>query len=160
MQNTKRDLKKSSAWNWLQGNSKVEGRLVGGCVEVLEFLKGTDFWLTSSDWWDKILFLETSEEMMSPDNFRRVLRNYAAQGVFGKIKGLIVGRPYDNKFVDDYNEVLLQVVRNEQDNDQLPIITEMDFGHTCPVFTIPYGAMAQIDCGRKTFSITESGVTE
>jgi muramoyltetrapeptide carboxypeptidase LdcA involved in peptidoglycan recycling len=36
---------------------------------------------------------------MSPEHFKRILRNYAAQNVFEKIKGLIVGRPYDNKFV-------------------------------------------------------------
>jgi muramoyltetrapeptide carboxypeptidase LdcA involved in peptidoglycan recycling len=160
LQNTKRQLNKSSGWNWLQGNGKVEGRLIGGCVEVLEFLKATELWPASSDWNDKILFLETSEEIMPPEHFRRILRNYAAQGVFEKIKGLIIGRPYDNKFVDDFNSVLLEVIRDEQDNNQLPIITEMDFGHTCPVFTIPYGVLAQLDCDRKTFSIIESGVIE
>jgi len=160
LQNTKRKLTKSNGWNFLQGNKKVQGQLIGGCVEVLEFLKGTDFWLTSSDWTNKILFLETSEEMMLPNNFRRVLRNYAAQGVFEKINGLIIGRPYHNKFVDDYNDIILQVVRDEQGNNQLPIVTEMDFGHTCPTFTIPYGALAQINCEQKTFSILENGVTE
>jgi len=160
LQNTKRKLTKSNGWNFLQGNKKVQGQLIGGCVEVLEFLKGTDFWLTSSDWTNKILFLETSEEMMLPNNFRRVLRNYAAQQVFEKINGLILGRPYHNKYVDDYNEILIQVIRDEQGNDQLPIVTEMDFGHTCPIFTIPYGVLAQIDCEQKTFNIIESGVTE
>ena len=68
------------------------------------------------------------------------------------IKGLILGRPYDNKFVDDYNNILLQVVREEQGDDQLPIITEMDFGHTCPTFTIPYGVLAEIDNEQKHFA--------
>ncbi|HEX8278043.1 MAG TPA: hypothetical protein VF540_05080 [Segetibacter sp.] len=144
----------------MQGKGISQGKLVGGCVEVLEFLKGTDFWLSSSEWTNKILFLETSEEMMTPGIFRRVLRNYAAQGVFEKISGLILGRPYHNKFVDEYNEILLQVIRCEQDNNQLSIITEMDFGHTCPTFSIPYGVLAEIDCEQKTFSILESGVTD
>jgi len=159
-QNTKRQLTKSRTWNFLQGKGISQGRLVGGCVEVLEFLKGTDFWLSSSEWTNKILFLETSEEMMTPGIFRRILRNYAAQGVFEKVSGLILGRPYDNKFVDEYNEVLLQVIRWEQDNNRLPIITEMDFGHTCPTFSIPYGVLAEIDSEQKTFSILESGVTD
>lgn len=160
LQNTKRKLTDSNGWNFLQGNKKVQGQLIGGCVDVLEFLKGTDYWLSKSDWSDKILFLETSEEMMPPTNFRRALRNYAAQGIFEKISGLILGRPYNNKFVDEYNNILLQVIRDEQGNDQLPIITEMDFGHTCPTFTIPYGVLAEIDCEQKTFSFLESGVTE
>jgi len=159
LQNTKRKLTDSNGWNFLQGNTKVQGQMIGGCVDVLEFLKETDYWLSKSDWTNKILFFETSEEMMPPTNFRRVLRNYAAQGVFEKISGLILGRPYNNKFVDEYNKILLQVIRYEQGNDQLPIITEMDFGHTCPTFTIPYGVVAEIDSEQKTFSILESGVT-
>jgi muramoyltetrapeptide carboxypeptidase LdcA involved in peptidoglycan recycling len=160
LQNTQRKLNDSNEWIFLQGSKKVQGQLIGGCVEVLEFLKGTDYWLDKSDWKDKILFLETSEEMMPPTNFRRVLRNYAAQGVFEKISGLILGRPYNNRFVDEYNNILLQVIRDEQGNDHLPIITEMDFGHTCPTFTIPYGVVAEIDSEQKTFSILESGVTD
>jgi muramoyltetrapeptide carboxypeptidase LdcA involved in peptidoglycan recycling len=160
LQNTQRKLNESNNWNFLQGSKKVQGQLIGGCIEVLEFLKGTDYWLDKSDWKGKILFLETSEEMMPPTNFRRVLRNYAAQGVFEKISGLILGRPYNNKYVDEYNNILLQVIRHEQGNDYLPIITEMDFGHTCPTFTIPNGVLAEIDSEQKTFSILESGVTD
>ncbi|MBX7042748.1 MAG: LD-carboxypeptidase [Ignavibacteria bacterium] len=160
LQNTKRQLTESNGWNFLQGNMKVRGQLIGGCVDVLEFLKGTDYWLDRSDWTGKILFLETSEEMMPPNNFRGALRNYAAQGVFEKIGGLILGRPFNNKFVYDYNNILLQVIRDEQGNDKLPIITEMDFGHTCPTFTITYGVLAEIDSEQKTFSILESGVTD
>ncbi|AQX07780.1 S66 family peptidase [Elizabethkingia ursingii] len=159
LQNTKRILVKDNQWNFLQGIGKVKGELIGGCVDVLEFLKGTDFWLSESDWDGKILFLETSEEMMSPLQFCWALRNYAAQGVFNKISGLILGRPYDNKYVQEYNEILLQVIRDEEGRDDLTIVTEMNFGHTCPVFTIPYGVMAEIDNERKTFSILESGVT-
>ncbi|WP_374226319.1 hypothetical protein [Flavobacterium davisii] len=34
----------------------------------------------------------------------------------------------------------------------------MDFGHTCPTFTLPFGAKAEIDCINKQFKILESGV--
>jgi muramoyltetrapeptide carboxypeptidase LdcA involved in peptidoglycan recycling len=160
IQNTQRKLNENKGWNFLQGSKKAQGQLIGGCVEVLEFIKETEYWFDKSEWTDKILFLETSEEMMIPTNFRRVLRNYAAQGVFEKINGLILGRPQNNKYVDEYNNILLEVIRDEQGIDQLPIITEMDFGHTCPTFTIPYGVVAEIDSEQKTFSILESGVTD
>jgi muramoyltetrapeptide carboxypeptidase LdcA involved in peptidoglycan recycling len=158
LQQVNRKLNNSTEWNYLQGKAVVQGRLIGGCVEVMEMLKGTDFWLSPAEWQDAIMFLETSEEMMQPVSFRRILWNYAAQGIFQKISGLIMGRPYDNKFAEDYNHILLEVIRDEQGNDQLPIVTEMDFGHTCPTFTIPYGVLAQIDSERKTFSMLESGV--
>src|ERR1700730_655795 len=35
----------SEGWVWLQGDSRVTGKLVGGCLDVLEFLKGTEWWI-------------------------------------------------------------------------------------------------------------------
>ena len=160
LQNTKRNVIKSDGWNFLQGHTTVTGHLLGGCLEVLEFVKGTDFWIPAEEWENAIMFLETSEEMISPTNFKRILWNYAAQGIFHKINGLIIGRPYDNAFTDDYNEILRQLIRDELQLPELPIITEMDFGHTAPTFTIPYGLRAEINCEQKRFSILENGVID
>jgi muramoyltetrapeptide carboxypeptidase LdcA involved in peptidoglycan recycling len=53
---------KNDGYHWLQGNLVTSGFLYGGCIEVLEFMKGTDFWPQKDFWNGKILFLETSEE--------------------------------------------------------------------------------------------------
>ncbi len=34
----------------------------------------------------------------------------------------------------------------------------MDFGHTCPTFTLPMGINAEIDSENKTFSIKENAL--
>lgn len=154
----KRKLEPSGSWNFLQGDSKVQGRLIGGCMEVLEFLKGSDYWPTLDDWNDTILFLETSEDMPNPSLFKWWLRNYVAQGILKRVKGIILGRPYNNQYVQEYNDALLKVVRDEEGLSNLPIITEMDFGHTCPTFTIPYGCLAEMDMRNKRFYLLESGV--
>ena len=73
------------------------------------------------------------------------------------VNGIIFGRPYDNKYVEEYNNEIKKVLVEEKLED-LPVITEMDFGHTCPTFTIPYGVQAEIDCLNKKFKILESGV--
>ncbi|MBO0936624.1 LD-carboxypeptidase [Fibrella sp. HMF5335] len=159
LQTTKRKVEKNSGWNFLQGSTKVQGKLIGGCMEVLEFLKGTDCWPNRDYWADSILFFETSEDMPKPDYFRWWLRNYAQQGILHRAKGIILGRPHNNQYVTEYNNELLKVMR-EENLTSMPIITEMDFGHTCPTFTIPYGVMAEIDCINKTFSIIESGVID
>jgi len=91
-------------------------------------------------------------------NFRWILRNYAASGIFKNIAGLILGRSYDNLHWQEYDEQLIKVIREEEGLNDLPIITGMDFGHTCPTFTLPYGAKAEIDCEQQTFSILENGV--
>ncbi len=96
--------------------------------------------------------------MMSPASFSWLIRNLGAQGILQNINGLIMGRPYDNKHAAEYDKALLQVIHDELELKGLPIISGMDFGHTMPVFTIPYGIMAEINPLQKTFSIIESGV--
>lgn len=56
------------------------------------------------------------------------------------------------------NGALQKVVRDECGLLDLPIMTQMDFGHSAPQMVLPMGAMAEIDCERKAFSILESGV--
>lgn len=158
LQSQKRKLKPSGNWNFLNGNGVVEGKLLGGCMEVLNWLIATEYWPSLEDWEDKILFFETSEEMPNPNFFRYSLRVWASSGIFRKIKGILVGRPYNNQFVEEYNSTIIKIIREEEGLVNLPIITEMDFGHTCPVFTLPMGVLARIDMERREFSILESGV--
>jgi muramoyltetrapeptide carboxypeptidase LdcA involved in peptidoglycan recycling len=51
------------------------------------------------------------------------------------------------------------VVADEEGLSRLPIVTHMDFGHTDPMFILPYGIIAQIDCDAKQFAILESAVS-
>ncbi len=153
-QNISRKLTKSSAWNFLSGTDIVTGELLGGCLEVLEVLKDTSLWVKPSEWKNKIMFIESSESMMPPLYFRSILRNYAASGILRNINGLIVGRPYDNKYLIEYENIIKQILK-EENLTKLPVITRMDFGHTCPSFTIPYGVKAEINPRNKSFSILE-----
>ena len=159
-QNISRKLTPCTGWRWLQGKGKIQGALLGGCVEVLEMIKGTSIWVAPKDWMGKIMFLETSEEKMLPNSFQHILRNYAATGIFRNIAGLLVARPYDNLYWNEYDEILLKIIREEEGLVDLPIITGMDFGHTCPTFTLPLGIRAEIDCDKQTFSIIENALTE
>ncbi len=157
-QTIKRKLNESKGWRFLQGKGKITGELLGGCLDVLEFLKDTDYWVKPSEWTGKIMFIETSEVKMPPDNFRWIMRNYAASGILKNIKGLIVARPYDNLYWKEYDDILVQVLNQEEGLTDLPIVTGMDFGHTCPTFTLPLGIMAEINSENKTFSIIENAL--
>ncbi len=157
-QSIARKLQKSTGWNFLQGTKAVTGRLLGGCLEVLEVLKNTPLWVEPNDWKGKILFMETSESMMPPHYFKSILRNYAASGILHNINGLIMGRPYHNKYAMEYQYILEQVIIGEEKLTDLPIVTNMDFGHTCPIFTLPYGIKAEINPLQKRFSIIENAL--
>lgn len=88
-------MSNNTGWSWLQGASKVKGKLFGGCFEVLELMKATKFWPTNDFWNGKILFLETSENKPSPEQVKCMLRNYGMQGIFNKISALLIARARD-----------------------------------------------------------------
>ncbi|MCF7798848.1 LD-carboxypeptidase [Candidatus Woesearchaeota archaeon] len=144
-------------FNFVQGDGIVQGTLFGGCIEVLEFLKGTTFWPDANFWNDKILFFETSEDVPSPKYIEYWLRNYGIQGVFDKINGLMFGRP--KGFSDDekieLKETILKVLK-EFNKADLPLIINVDFGHTDPQIILPLGALAEIDFGTSSLKLLES----
>lgn len=153
--------KQNIGWKWLQlGNtSKVRGRLFGACMDVLEYMKGTRYWPQDAEFWDEaILFFETSEVKPSPDLVRFWLRNYGAQGILSKIRGLLFGRPvsYSDQEKRKLEESIISVVQNEFKRDDIPIILNMDFGHTDPQSIMPLGVLAEIDSDSKRFSLAES----
>jgi len=131
--------------------------LYGGSFEVMEFMKGTKYWPKKEFWNNKILFLETSEDKPSPSNVKWMLRNYGIQGIFDQISALLIGRPrdYSEEEVKELESNILNVVKNEFKNDTLPIVSNMDFGHTDPQWIIPLGIKAEVNCKDKTFKLKE-----
>ena len=154
--NKVKTIQKNNEYEFLQGEGKVQGFLIGGCMEVLEMMKGTALW--DMDYFnDAILFFETSEDMPDPSMVKYWLRNYGAQGILHKAKGIAWGKPYQGKYYNEYKAVI-KTVMNEFDLFELPMIYNMSFGHNEPMTCLPYGALSEIDCNNKTFSILESGV--
>jgi len=153
-----KNKKQPNGWHWLQGRGVVHGNLFGGCIEVLEFLKGTSFWFPSNFFKEKIFFLETSEEKPSISQVKYMLRNYGIQGVLDKISAILFGRARDysddeKKLLDD---TILKIIKQEFGNKNVTIVTNMDFGHTDPQFILPLGIKAELDNNKQTFKLNES----
>lgn len=151
-------IKTDDGWHWLQGNIKTQGELFGGCMEVLEMMKATDFWPWPEFWRDKIFFLETSEEKPSIHYIDHVLRNYGMLGVFDKISGFIFSRArdYSDEEKKELEEKIVTIVAKEFGKLDLSIIANFDVGHTDPQLVLPLGAKAEIDCENKRFKLVES----
>ncbi len=62
-----------------------------------------------------------------------------------KSKGIIFGKPKDEMYYEEYKHEILQVMK-EHNLEDLPILYNLNFGHTEPKFILPYGALAEIDC--------------
>ncbi len=147
-----RKLQPSEGWAWLK-HGRSEGRLIGGCLESMQHLRSTEYWPDLSD---AILFIETSEDKPTPETADGILMDYQNMGVLGELQGLIVGRPIG--YSPEENRRLRERILERTQQYSYPIITDMDFGHTAPQFTLPIGCRARIDTYEQTFEIIEAAV--
>jgi muramoyltetrapeptide carboxypeptidase LdcA involved in peptidoglycan recycling len=145
-------------WIFLQGNISTEGRLWGGCIEVLEFIKSTGFWPDKTFWNNRILFFETSEEKPSPNRVGCMLRNYGIQGILQRINGIVFGRAkdYSAKEKKELNHIILSIIKDEFNVTDIPVITDVDFGHTDPKLIFPLGCKVSLDPTAKAITLMES----
>lgn len=158
-QNKKRGLLPSEWRRRLQGKWIHNWKLMGWCIDVFPFMQGTKIWPSMDEWKDKILILETSEEKMSTDTFERIIRNLGSQWILSQLSGILLGRSqcdHVGKQQISYDEALIKIVNKELGLNTLPIVTNMDFWHTDPMFVLPLWCDAQIDCDNQKFIITEN----
>ncbi len=142
----------AEGWRWLRPGF-AEGRLVGGCLESLQHLRGTPYW---PDCKGAILFLETSELSPSAATLDGILMDYENMGVLGQIAGLLVGRPYG--MTAEQKESMWKVVSERTQRFGIPVVGNLDIGHTTPLLTLPLGCMARIDSDTGRVSIIDSAV--
>lgn len=92
-----------------------------------------------------------------PKAVRYMLRSLGAMGLLDRIHGMVWGKPYEEAYREEY-AVEIRTVLKEYGREALPVLTNLSFGHCEPKCVIPYGALAQIDCESRTFSILENAV--
>ena len=161
-QEIQRKLGPAIKWKFIGCTDKiVQGRLLGGCVEVLQFINATKIWPSLDVWDGCILFLETSEEGMEPLFLKRFLRNIAAQGILSKIAAILFSKPGGQNVLasqfNDYGNVILEVF-DEYQLPQISMVINMDFGHTNPMWVMPYSCLAEINPIEETVSLLEGMV--
>jgi muramoyltetrapeptide carboxypeptidase LdcA involved in peptidoglycan recycling len=161
-QEIRRVFQPNPGWTWLQGieHAPVEGRLIGGNAEVLEMLKGTRWWPPPRAWHGAVLYLELSEVAALPWQAEEWLRNYASQGILEHVEGLLFARPHRYtmekklQLFDSVRKVLAEAGRND-----LPVVADMDFGHSSPMCVLPNGCRVRIDPRARRVTVLEAGVS-
>lgn len=113
-------------------------------MDVFPMIVGTEIWPERNEWKDKILLVETSEEKPSPDLITYYLRNLGAQGILNRIRGIVVGKPQDERFYEEYKEVYRAVLK-EFDCETLPVIYNVNIGHATPTGILPLGTECEIN---------------
>lgn len=151
----KRLVKEEHGYEVLSGSGITKGVLLGGCIDVFPMILETEIWPKADLWKDKIMLIETSEEKMSPSYLLYYLRNLGAQGILNNIKGIIVGKPQDETFYEEYKEVYLKIIK-EFNCENLPIIYNVNIGHAFGTGLLPLGIEYELDLDNKTIKFLES----
>jgi muramoyltetrapeptide carboxypeptidase len=145
-----RAMRPNTGPRWLQPGTAT-GPLIGGCLEtILWHLKGSREWPHLSG---AVLFLETSEEAPSPAHVDAYLTDLSNLGVFDAIVGLVLGRPM--LYSPENTEVLWEVASKHMRDRSIPVLANIDCGHTDPMVTLPIGIEVRLDSAADSFTTTE-----
>lgn len=155
----KKLIKEEHHYEVISGSGVIKGKLMGGCIDVFPMILETEIWPKKDEWKNKIMLVETSEEKMSPEYLLFFLRNLGAQGILNVIKGIIVGKPQDEAYYEEYKEMYLKVLK-EFNVENLPILYNVNIGHAYPNGVLPLGIEYLIDLDKKQIVLLESATEE
>ena len=137
-----------------QTKVEMEGRLLGGCMDCLVNLLGTEFDHTI-DFLEKykedgiVWFLEACD--LNVFSIRRAMWQMEKAGWFKYVKGFLFGRPANGDFVwtlDRYQAVLKVAAKYN-----VPVIMDMDIGHMSPMMPLVVGSMVKVELDGNEVSI-------
>ena len=144
----------NNAFELLQGKAEFSGKILGGCIDTLfdlfdgeryedspSLCKRYSLFPDRDEWRGKILLLESSEEQMPPEKYRRALNKMKETGIFSVISGVLVGKPMNEKYHDEYRQILKEVIGDSS----LPVVCNISIGHALPRCIIPFGVEAHVD---------------
>lgn len=126
---------------------KVQGRLLGGCIDVIRHLIGTPFGDVENfrkqfiNGEPVLWYLENCE--LSTTDLRRSLVQMKLAGWFDQCSGILFGRSAANMPVGNYT--VEDVYKELSDELEIPIIYDVDCGHVPPQITFINGAYAEVE---------------
>ncbi|MHC6528786.1 S66 family peptidase [Vibrio proteolyticus] len=138
---------RDNQWLFL-GNAAVCGRLVGGNLNTMSGIWGSEFMPVIQP--GDILLLEDS--LLSIAHIERSFNHLKLCGVFEKVGAIILGKHelFDDKGTGRTPLDVLQEVLGEQ---TLPILYGFDSCHTHPMLVTPLGVEACIDFEQETIHL-------
>jgi muramoyltetrapeptide carboxypeptidase LdcA involved in peptidoglycan recycling len=143
-------------WDWRGGNGRADGRVWGGCLEVVDTVLAADRQMPLVDALEGcVLLLETAEDLPGPAAVQRVLLALGERGVLDAIDAVLLGRakarnPHEDPGAEaraEYRETQYDLVSDlvAEYNPAAPVVCHFDAGHTHPVVPVPIGGRCVVD---------------
>ncbi len=144
-----RVVRPNDGW-WPIQMGEASGRLLGGNLCTLNLLQGTEF-MPSLD--GAVLFVEDDAASDAP-TFARDLTSLLQLPDADGLRGLVVGR---FQLASGMTRALLeQIVSRQARLKGVPILANVDFGHTNPCATLPIGGSAQLHVAERSTATVSS----
>ena len=118
---------------------KASGTILGANLCTFNLLQGTEYF---PDLKDSILFIEDDDESLA-HTFDRDLQSLIHQPGFEKVKGIVIGRFQKKSEIP--NDILIKIIKSKKELNNLPVIANVDFGHTSPIITYPIGGEVNLE---------------
>lgn len=122
---------------------EVTAPVLPASMESLLVLAGSSYWPDLSG---VLLCLEPAEGH-STASMDRMLTQMRLLGIFEQIAGLAFGRlpPIEEFAASDFDALVLTATRDFG----IPVAADLDFGHTDPIISLPFGVQARITGDRR-----------
>lgn len=132
---------------------KVQGKLLGGNLSILVTTLGTPY---QANYDGALLFVEDIGE----DTYKvdRMLAHLEQAGVLNQISGFIFGKCTDCSGGTEPTFSLMEVMDHYLSRYDVPAIYNADIGHEPDNFTIPVGAMAELDADEGLITLLQPAV--
>ncbi len=85
---------------------------------------------------DSILILE-DDKGTNPYLFNRDLQSIINLPNFSEVKGIMIGRFQQASGFT--NDIIKKIIKTKRELNNIPVIANLDFGHTNPIVTLPIG---------------------
>ncbi len=155
---TARKAHKDSGFELLNGSPVFSGKILGGCIDSMYDMFYPDRYAdmpaicekyglfpSAEGWRDKIMLLESSEENPYPEAYEKTVKTLKDKGLFEVLSGILIGKPMDEKYFDEYKVILKEAVTGTD----LPVLCNINIGHATPRCIIPFGVNAIVDAEKQ-----------
>lgn len=127
------------------------GTVIGGNLCTFNLLQGTEYF---PDINNTIILMEEDNLLgeTSLVEFDRNLQSVIDCKSFSNVKGILIGRFQIGSKISI--EQLKKVIKSKNELTNIPVIANIDFGHTTPIVTLPIGGTASIEAENDKVKIT------
>lgn len=129
---------------WITINEgKAEGTILGANLCTFNLLQGTEYMPSLND---SVLFLEDDYTSKAYD-FDRNLQSLIHLPDFSGVKGIVIGRFQEE--TEMTNILLTQIIKTKKELDSIPVLANVDFGHTSPIISFPIGGNCSLEVAKE-----------